>query len=79
MSSENPVIPPASPDAGKPLTEREERVLQLLCQGETQVGAARTMGLATTTVGTYIRRARIKLGARTSWQAVACFVRSART
>ncbi|SNQ46539.1 DNA-binding response regulator, NarL/FixJ family, contains REC and HTH domains [Frankia canadensis] len=54
--------PAALGDAGQPrLSEREEQVLSLIAQGFTHSQIATRLGLAVTTVNTYVKRTRAKL------------------
>jgi PAS domain S-box-containing protein len=57
------------------LTPREREVLSLLARGSTSGETAATLGIGEETVQTHIRRARVKLAARTRTEAVATATR----
>lgn len=63
------------PAAGKPLTERETKILELVVGGHSFKGVARIMGCAQETVKTHFFRIRHKLGAKNNEQAAAIFAR----
>lgn len=57
----------------EPLSMQEQLALQAVCDGKREKEIAADMGVAPSTVGNYLLRARHKLGARTTHQAVAMF------
>jgi len=59
------------------LTPSELRVLTLLCEGRHPKEIAALTGNASSTITTQCLRARRKLGARTTWQAVAMIAMTA--
>lgn len=50
--------------AGKPLTEREMGVLRLICDGHTNVGIGKQLGLSVKTIEAHRNRIFVKLDAR---------------
>ena len=65
----------ASPQPAENLSEREQQVLDCLCQGLIYKEIAEKLGLSYETVHTYIRRIYEKLQVRTRTEAVAKFLR----
>lgn len=61
------------PAVGKPLTERETEIFELVLGGHSFKGVARIVGCAQETVKTHVFRVRHKLGAKNNEQAAAIF------
>jgi PAS domain S-box-containing protein len=76
LSGRAPLAGPGAADVRvASLTRREREVLTLLARGSTSAQAASTLGIGEETVQTHIRRARVKLAARTRTEAVATATR----
>jgi DNA-binding CsgD family transcriptional regulator len=67
--------PAAASGATASLTAREREVLGLLAAGATSGEVAAALGIGEETVQTHVRRARVKLAARTRTEAVATALR----
>jgi PAS domain S-box-containing protein len=71
------LVPDEAPPAPEPsvLTSREQDVLRLLAEGNTNDQAGKTLSISPDTVQTHVRNAMKKLGAETRTQAVAAALR----
>jgi DNA-binding CsgD family transcriptional regulator len=60
---------------GKPLSPTERGLMELMVAGHGTKQAASIMGMSPDTVATHLSRAKVKLGAKTRYQAIAIFAR----
>ena len=60
---------------GKPLSDREKQVMDLLCSGESITSTSKLLSLSTNTVSTYLIRIKLKLGAKSTINAAVVYVR----
>lgn len=66
---------PRPPCRGEPLTGREQKVLKLASEGYRQRQIGARLNLTENTIGVYVHRARVKLGASTLAEAVLKFLK----
>jgi DNA-binding CsgD family transcriptional regulator len=64
---------PYAPKVGAPLSPKQEALMQLMVDGAGTKQAAAAMGMDPDTVATHLSRAKVKLGAKTRYQAIAIF------
>ena len=60
---------------GKPLSPTERSLMNLMSDGHGTKQAAAELGMSPDTVATHLSRAKVKLGAKTRYQAIAIFTR----
>jgi len=60
---------------GKPLSPTERSLMELMIEGQGTKQAASAMCMSPDTVATHLSRAKVKLGAKTRYQAIAIFTR----
>lgn len=58
---------------GKPLSPKQNALMELMVAGQGTKQAAATLGMDPDTVATHLSRAKVKLGAKTRYQAIAIF------
>lgn len=58
---------------GKPLSPTQQKLLELVVNGTGIKQAAALLGMERTTADTQLSRAKVKLGAKTRYQAIALF------
>ena len=61
---------------GKPLTQREKQILDLIMDGESGRSAAKRAHLSPNTVQTYLARIKVKLGAKSTTHAAVIYMRA---
>ena len=62
---------------GKPLSDREKQVMDLLCSGESITSTSKLLSLSTNTISTYLIRIKLKLGAKSTTHAAAIYAKAA--
>jgi DNA-binding CsgD family transcriptional regulator len=58
---------------GKPLSPKQKALMELMVSGQGTKQAAAALGMDPDTVATHLSRAKVKLGAKTRYQAIAIF------